>query len=78
MDAPRVPQEVGVIEIAIISPLCTNTLYNFFLQFYLSQLPRGHETTEVGAAGLEPATSCSQSRRDNRTTLRPEYNREAL
>ena len=26
----------------------------------------------VGAAGFEPATSCSQSRRDNRTTLRPE------
>jgi hypothetical protein len=27
---------------------------------------------QVGAAGIEPATSCSQSRRDNRTTLRPE------
>ncbi len=26
----------------------------------------------VGAAGFEPATSCSQSRRDNRATLRPE------
>jgi hypothetical protein len=25
----------------------------------------------VGAAGFEPATSCSQSRRANRTTLRP-------
>ena len=29
---------------------------------------------KVGAAGFEPATSCSQSRRDNRTTLRPEHN----
>ena len=27
----------------------------------------------VGIAGFEPATSCSQSRRDNRTTLYPEY-----
>jgi hypothetical protein len=26
----------------------------------------------VGIAGFEPATSCSQSRRDNRTTLYPE------
>ena len=27
----------------------------------------------VGVAGFEPATSCSQSRRDNRATLHPEY-----
>jgi hypothetical protein len=27
---------------------------------------------QVGAARFEPATSCSQSRRDNRATLRPE------
>ena len=27
----------------------------------------------VGIAGFEPATSCSQSRRDNRTTLHPEF-----
>ena len=27
---------------------------------------------EVGAAGFEPATSWSQTRRDDRTTLRPE------
>ncbi|MEY4486146.1 MAG: hypothetical protein RL440_677 [Bacteroidota bacterium] len=26
----------------------------------------------VGAAGFEPATSWSQTRRDDRTTLRPE------
>ena len=26
----------------------------------------------VGIAGFEPATSCSQSRRDNRTTLHPD------
>ena len=26
----------------------------------------------VGVAGFEPATSCSQSRRDNRATLHPE------
>ena len=25
----------------------------------------------VGVAGFEPATSCSQSRRDNRATLHP-------
>lgn len=31
-------------------------------------LPRFYR---VGAAGVEPATSCSQSRRDNRATLRP-------
>ena len=28
--------------------------------------------SDVGAAGFEPATSCSQSRRDNRATLRPD------
>jgi site-specific DNA recombinase len=28
----------------------------------------------VGVAGFEPAASCSQSRRDNRATLHPEYN----
>ncbi len=27
---------------------------------------------KVGAAGFEPATSWSQTRRDDRTTLRPE------
>lgn len=27
---------------------------------------------KVGVAGFEPATSCSQSRRDNRATLHPE------
>ena len=27
----------------------------------------------VGVAGFEPATSCSQSRRDDRTTLHPEF-----
>ena len=34
----------------------------------------------VGVAGFEPATSCSQSRRDNRATLHPEvyYNKEGL
>ena len=29
------------------------------------------QCASVGAAGFEPATSCSQSRRDSRTTLRP-------
>ncbi len=32
---------------------------------------------KVGAAGFEPATSWSQTRRDDRTTLRPEYIRRA-
>ena len=27
----------------------------------------------VGVAGFEPATSCSQSRRDDRATLHPEF-----
>ncbi len=30
------------------------------------------ELAFVGVAGFEPATSCSQSRRDNRATLHPE------
>ena len=30
------------------------------------------DTVIVGVAGFEPATSCSQSRRDNRATLHPE------
>ena len=30
------------------------------------------DTLFVGVAGFEPATSCSQSRRDNRATLHPE------
>ena len=32
----------------------------------------------VGVAGFEPATSCSQSRRDNRATLHPELSSEIL
>ena len=31
-----------------------------------------NKTINVGVAGFEPATSCSQSRRDNRATLHPE------
>ena len=31
-----------------------------------------HKVHFVGVAGFEPATSCSQSRRDNRATLHPE------
>ena len=34
-------------------------------------LMNSHQDFLVGAAGFEPATSCSQSRRDNRATLRP-------
>ena len=30
---------------------------------------------KVGVAGFEPATSASQTRRDNRATLHPENNR---
>ena len=41
-----------------------NTTFYRHLNFF--------ETLFVGAAGFEPATSCSQSRRDNRATLRPE------
>jgi hypothetical protein len=29
-------------------------------------------TVSVGVAGFEPTTSCSQSRRDNQTTLHPD------
>ena len=32
----------------------------------------------VGVAGFEPATSWSQTRRDDRTTLRPEYSFDFL
>ncbi len=31
------------------------------------------DTLFVGVAGFEPATSASQTRRDNRATLHPEY-----
>ena len=34
------------------------------------------DTLFVGVAGFEPATSCSQSRRDNRATLHPELCKE--
>ena len=38
-------------------------------------LPKTHRAPfNVGVAGFEPATSCSQSRRDNRATLHPEGN----
>ena len=33
---------------------------------------RNIKEKKVGVAGFEPATSCSQSRRDNRATLYPE------
>ena len=35
------------------------------------------ETIFVGAARFELATSCSQSRRDDRATLRPEYSKNS-
>ena len=46
-----------------------------FLGLVISVIPRksvifGEKS--VGVAGFEPATSCSQSRRDNRATLYPE------
>ena len=33
--------------------------------------PDGYSSFFVGVAGFEPATSCSQSRRDDRATLHP-------
>ena len=36
------------------------------------------DTLFVGVAGFEPATSCSQSRRDNRATLHPEKTLENI
>lgn len=45
----------------------------YFLDIHLINLFMGFlETHFVGVAGFEPATSCSQSRRDNRATLHPE------
>ena len=41
----------------------------------LRHFPNGSKITGfiiVGVAGFEPATSCSQSRRDDRATLHPE------
>ena len=35
-----------------------------------------HQDFFVGVAGFEPATSWSQTRRDNRATLHPENNVE--
>ena len=38
----------------------------------LRHIPNKKIGTKVGVAGFEPATSCSQSRRDDRATLHPE------
>ncbi len=46
-----------------------------FLGLVISVIPRKSVIfggKSVGVAGFEPATSCSQSRRDNRATLYPE------
>ena len=46
-----------------------------FLGLVISVIPRKSVIFGgkiVGVAGFEPATSCSQSRRDNRATLYPE------
>ena len=46
-----------------------------FLGLVINLLPRKSlifGDKSVGVAGFEPATSCSQSRRDNRATLYPE------
>ena len=40
------------------------------MYYYLKSAILGVKS--VGVAGFEPATSCSQSRRDNRATLYPE------
>jgi hypothetical protein len=39
---------------------------------YPAELRDQRSKKNVGVAGFEPATSCSQSRRDNRATLHPE------
>ena len=38
----------------------------------IKKTEHSHVRLFVGVAGFEPATSCSQSRRDNRATLHPE------
>ncbi len=38
----------------------------------LRYIPKEVGFYKVGVAGFEPATSCSQSRRDDRATLHPE------
>ena len=42
------------------------------LCFSCDKLTENIKEKKVGVAGFEPATSCSQSRRDNRATLYPE------
>ena len=52
----------------------------FFVNMFLSKLKHMHKkkpciykaSSIVGVAGFEPATSSSQTRRDNRATLHPE------
>ena len=49
----------------------TNKMY--FIGFHLfTDFKISFKTHFVGVAGFEPATSCSQSRRDDRATLHPE------
>ncbi len=54
-------------------------LYPIELRAQVSKITSNYKKTKninfsfVGAARFELATSCSQSRRDNRTTLRPVY-----
>ena len=43
-----------------------------FIQQTYIKLWENIKIKKVGVAGFEPATSCSQSRRDNRATLYPE------
>ncbi len=42
------------------------------MKFFLKKKTLERVFYKVGAAGFEPATSWSQTRRDDRTTLRPE------
>ena len=55
-------------------PLVAEAFFNQVLikQKLKKQKPCKYKASIVGVAGFEPATSSSQTRRDNRATLHPE------
>jgi hypothetical protein len=72
--------EMGVIQNENLT--CYACWFFYFFQLFKARFKRWVKIKKpqlslrfsfVGAAGFEPATSWSQTRRDDRTTLRPEH-----
>jgi hypothetical protein len=70
----KLPVRRSETEVEATRPYCYSVLRSLSEEEpkYFKQKKSTYVDSFVGVAGFEPATSCSQSRRDNRATLHPD------